>query len=294
MEARSSKPKVLIQLDPDPQASVFDAIVAIDAGVDHVLRHGGVVPAAVRDLVYGALFTRGPADLNSTAIFVGGSSVAKGEELFQAVKKTFFGPFRVSVLFDANGCNTTASAAVLAALEGMGGALDGVPAVVLGGTGPVGQRVGRLLARMGAAVAIGSRSLERAQATAAAIQALTGRAVGAFATSGAGDPLARGLERAEVVVAAGAVGVTLLPEPVRRSASRLKVAIDLNAVPPLGIAGLEPTDRGTQRDGHRAWGALGVGATKMKIHKKAVQELFRANDRVLDAEDVLELGRGLG
>ena len=32
----------------------------------------------------------------------------------------------------------------------------------------------------------------------------------------------------------------------------------------------------------------------MKIHKKAIQELFTANDQVLDAEEVLELGRNLG
>ena len=69
--------------------------------------------------------------------------------------------------------------------------------------------------------------------------------------------------------------------------------IDLNAVPPLGIAGIAATDKNADRDGVKAWGALGVGGTKMKIHKKAIQELFTANDRVLDAEEVLELGRTL-
>ncbi len=29
----------------------------------------------------------------------------------------------------------------------------------------------------------------------------------------------------------------------------------------------------------------------MKIHKTAIQELFTSNDRILDAEEVLELGR---
>ena len=36
-----------------------------------------------------------------------------GEALLKAVTESFFGPFRVSVLFDANGCNTTAAAAAL-------------------------------------------------------------------------------------------------------------------------------------------------------------------------------------
>jgi len=74
----------------------------------------------------------------------------------------------------------------------------------------------------------------------------------------------------------------------------LKVAIDLNAVPPLGIEGVAATDKGVDRGGVRAWGALGVGGTKMKIHKRAIQELFTSNDKVLDAEEILEIGRALG
>ena len=99
----SSRPTILIQLDTDPQPSVFDAVVAVDAGVQQLFRHGGVTPENVRDLVYGALFTRGPADLHNTAIFIGGSKVSAGEAVLEAVRKTFFGPFQVSVLFDGNG-----------------------------------------------------------------------------------------------------------------------------------------------------------------------------------------------
>lgn len=286
------KPKVLLQLDPDPQPSVFDSIVAIDAGVEHLLRHGAVEAGSVRDLVYGALFTRGGSDLQSTAIFIGGSNVAAAEAVFEAVKATFFASFRVSVLFDANGANTTAAAAVLAAIEGAGGSLQGQHAAVLAGTGPVGQRVARLLAKEGARVALGSRSLERAQATASSLAARTGGTMEPFA-SASQDALARGLEGASIVIAAGAAGALLLPVPVREKLKHLKVAIDLNAVPPAGIEGVEPTDRGTERHGARCWGALGVGGTKMKIHKRALQELFTANDRVLDAEEVLAIGRSL-
>jgi hypothetical protein len=32
----------------------------------------------------------------------------------------------------------------------------------------------------------------------------------------------------------------------------------------------------------------------MKIHKRAIEELFLANDKVLDAEEVLDIGRRLG
>lgn len=290
----STRPKILIQLDTDPQPSVFDAVVAVDAGAEHLLRHGGVTPANVRDLVYGALFTRGPADLPATAIFIGGSSVAAGEALLDAVTKTFFGPFRVSVLLDANGANTTAAAAVLAALQACGGALGGVPAAVLAATGPVGHRAARLLVRLGAVVAVGSRRLDRAAEVADAIGRATGVTVAPFETAAGPDALARSLANARVIIAAGAAGVMLLPAAVWQNLPELKVLIDLNAVPPLGVEGIEATDKGTERGRVRAWGALGVGGTKMKIHKRAIQELFTANDKVFDAEQVLELGRSLG
>ncbi len=286
------KPTILIQLDTDPQPSVFDAVVAIDAGVENLLRHGGVTPETVRGLVHGALFTRGPADLQRSAIFVGGSDVAAAESVLDTVKETFFGPFRVSVLFDANGCNTTAAAAVLAAVEGAGGSLDGVRVAVLGATGPVGQRVARLLAREGAEVSVGSRRLDRARSIADPIQATTRKVVTPFTTD-TPEALTEGLQGVSLVVSAGAAGAVLLPASVRQSLPDLRIAIDLNAVPPLGIEGIEATDRGTERDGFRVWGALGVGGTKMKIHRKAVQELFVANDRIFDAEAILDLGRSL-
>jgi len=103
--------RILIHFDTDAVPSVFDRVVAIDAGVDELFSYGGITPENVESLVHGAIFTRGPADLNLTAIFVGGSNVPAGEAILDVIKKTFFGPFRVSVLFDGNGANTTAAAA---------------------------------------------------------------------------------------------------------------------------------------------------------------------------------------
>jgi methylenetetrahydrofolate/methylenetetrahydromethanopterin dehydrogenase (NADP+) len=287
------KPKVLIQLDTDPQPSVFDAVVAVDAGAEHLFRHGGVTPANVRDLVYGALFTRGPADLQATAIFIGGSNVAAGEEVLAAVKATFFGPFRVSVLFDANGANTTAAAAVLAASRSLGGSLQDVSAAILGATGPVGHRVARLLLGLGAKVAVGSRSLDRATALSETLRHSNSAGLVTPFAATVVDGLTAALKDSSVVVTAGAAGATLLPATVWKNLPNLKALIDLNAVPPLGIEAIEATDKNTERGLVRAWGALGVGGIKMKIHKKAIEELFTANDKIFDAEQVLELGHSL-
>jgi hypothetical protein len=289
----SDKPTILLQLDTDPQPSVFDRVVAVDAGAAHVFSYGGVRPESARELVHGCIFTRGPKDLHRTAIFVGGSDVVAGERVLAEVRKHLLPQFglRVSVMLDSNGANTTAAAAVRAAARHLN--LANTPALVLGGTGPVGQRVARLLAREGAEVRIGSRQKDRAEAVCDAIRELVpGAAVEAVATASAADA-PKALSGRLLVVTAGAAGVVLLPKKVRLACGTLQVAIDLNAVPPAGIEGVEVGDKEARRDGITTYGALGVGQTKMKVHKAAVAKLFERNDQVLDAEEVYELARAL-
>ena len=295
-----SAAKILLCLDTDAQPSVFDAVVAIDAGVDQLLRHGGIKPNAARDLVYGAMFTRGPADLKNTAIFIGGSDVAAGEAALAKTRECFFGPMRVSVMLDSNGANTTAAAAVLSAKKhltpspsgrGQGeGALAGLTATVLAATGSVGRRVVRLLAREGSIVRVASRQLDRAQEVCDDIRKVVSDAkLTAFATRDE-ESLRDSVANAAVMIAAGAPGVELLPEVVGRDIKSLKVAIDLNAVPPAGIGGILPGDKGVERGGRICYGAIGVGGLKMKLHKAAIRRLFESNDAVLDAEEIYALG----
>jgi threonine dehydrogenase-like Zn-dependent dehydrogenase len=230
--------------------------------------------------------------LHNTAIFVGGSNVAAGEELLRGVVDCFFGPLRVSVLLDANGANTTAAAAVLAAKRHI--PLRDATVVVLAATGPVGQRAVRLLAAQGAQVRVASRSRQRAEESCAAVRRRWPDArLSAHATSSE-EELAEAVQGASVVIAAGATGVQLLPRRVHEASSSLLVAIDLNAVPPSGIEGVEARDRNTDREGTICYGALGVGQTKMKIHREAIRKLFTRNDLVLDAEEVFQLAQEVG
>jgi len=287
------KKKILIQLDSDPQPSVFDRIVAIDAGADEVFSYGGVRPEQVRDLVHGAIFTRGPKDLKNTAIFIGASDVAAGERLLEEVRRHLLPQFglRVSVLLDANGANTTAAAAVRAAGRHLD--LKGAAALVLGGTGPVGQRVARLLARQGADVRVGSRQRARAEKVCDAIRSTASSAhVEPFSTGTTPELQSAIIGRASII-AAGAAGAQLLAKAYWAKYPGLKLVIDLNAVPPLGIEGVEVTDKGKERDGIVCYGAIGVGDTKMKIHKAAIAKLFESNDQIMDAEEVYALAAGI-
>jgi hypothetical protein len=283
------KAKILVQLDTDPQPSVFDRVVAVDAEADHVFAYGGVTPENVTGLVHGCIFTR--KELNRTAIFIGGSDLAAGEAVLAAVRAAMLPEYRlqVSVMLDSNGANTTAAAAVRAAGRHLN--LANTPALVLGGTGPVGQRVARLLARAGAEVRIGSRQKDRAEVVCAGIrQQVPGAKVEAVSTATSADAPAA-LAGRVLVVAAGAAGVVLLPKKVRAACAMLQVAIDLNAVPPAGIEGAEAMDAGTVRDGVICYGPLGVGGTKMKVHKAAVAKLFERNNLVLDAEEIYEIAK---
>lgn len=285
----SDKPTILVHLDTDALPSVFDRVVAVDAGVQHLFSYGGVTPGNVMPLVHGCIFTRGSKDLNRTAIFVGGSDVSAGEAVLAEVRKHLLPKFglSVSVMLDSNGANTTAAAAVRAA--GRHVDLDTVKALVLGGTGPVGQRVARILANHGAHVRIGSRQKDRAEAVCQAIRAsVPGANLESIAVATSADG-PRALDGRELVIAAGAPGALLLPKKLRLAATELRVVIDLNGVPPAGIEGVELGDKGVERDGDFCYGALGVGGTKMKVHKAAIEEMFTRNDAVLDVEEIYAL-----
>jgi hypothetical protein len=281
--------KLLLQIDASPHPSVFDRVVAHDAGADEVMSYGGVTVDAVRDLVHGTIFTRGPKHLHNTAIFIGGTDMRAGERLLAAVRKVFFGPMRVSVMLDANGSNTTAVAAVVKLQQAVGD-VKGRRAVITGGTGPVGVRAAGLLAKDGADVTITSRKA----AAPALLDEIRQRfgAVKAVAMADASQAAAA-LEGAELILNTGVAGVCLVPRAAWAGRAGLRAAADLNAVPPAGIEGVEVGDDGAQREGVTAFGALGVGGLKMKIHKACIARLFERNDLVLDAETIADVAREL-
>lgn len=282
--------KLLLQLDSSKHASAFDQVVAYDAGADEIMSAAAVAPAEVRDLVHGCIFTRGPKDLKNTAVFIGGADMAAGEALLAEATKAFFGPFRVSVMLDSNGSNTTAVAAVVKIVRTLGGTVRGQRAVVTAGTGPVGTRAAGLLAQAGADVLITSRRQADGDRARVAIMKRFGGTVTAGCLTDAGQAAAC-MEGANVLLNCGPAGVQLVPRSAWANRSGLRVAVDLNAVPPMGIEGIDVNDDGVQHEGVVCFGALGVGNLKMKIHKASIARLFERNDAVLDAETINELAQ---
>ena len=283
--------KLLLQLDSSRLPSVFDQVVAYDAGAEAIMSYGGVTEGDVRDLIHGCIFTRGPKDLHNTAVWIGGGNMSAGEQLLAIAQDSLFGPFKVSIMLDSNGSNTTAVAAVVKIEQTLGN-LKWKKVVVLAGTGPVGQRAAGLLARDGARVTITSRKPEQGEKARQFISARFNVQVEATTMT---DPshVAEVLDEVEVLLNSGPAGVQMVPKAAWMAQKTLKVAVDLNAVPPLGIEGVEVDDTGAQRDGVTVFGAFGIGNFKTRLHKACVAKLFTRNDLVLDAEAIADVGREL-
>jgi methylenetetrahydrofolate/methylenetetrahydromethanopterin dehydrogenase (NADP+) len=287
--------KVLLQLDTEEYPSPFDAIVAHDAGVDVLLSRGGVTPEAARGLAQDAFFTRGPDDLATIAVWVGGKDVAAGEEVFAEVQKAFFGPFRVSVMLDSNGCNTTAGTTIARIAKARD--LEGDRAVVIG-LGAVGLRSAVLLQNEGCEVTVAALPPDlfgddRRYRTprGLAIAQRIGLDVREPADRGELETL---LDGAQLALAAGPAGVQVLRHDFWAQHATIELLADYNAAEPLGIESTKATDDLAEYGGKLVLGALAIGGPKMKVHKACVRRLFESNDQLLDVDAVYAMAKELG
>lgn len=284
--------KLLFQFDTDPQPSAFDIVTAYDAGADHVVSYGSITPENVQALVHGCIFTRGGDDLRKTAIWVGGRDIDLGQQVLGLVTKSFFGGFRVSVMLDSNGANTTAATAVAQVTKAI--AVQGARVVVAAGTGAVGIRTAGLFAREGARVVITSPRQEWLDYAAGVVTSRFEQTVETALVANEDTEGYRAvLEGARILFGAGPAGVRVVPLAAWQESPTLAAVVDLNLAPPAGVEGVEPGDKGADRFGKQSFGALGVGNRKMKVHKACVASLFEQNDRVLDVEAIYQVARKL-
>jgi len=279
--------KLLIQLDTDKRASTFDQVVAYDAGADNIIAHSEIKKEEVEDIIYGAIFTRAPKKLKNTAVFIGGSDVDAGEEIMEAVQDVFFANFSVSVMLDSNGSNTTAAAAVLKIRESI--KLKGKNVVILAGTGPVGVRAAALFAMEGASVTITSRSQDKADRKAENIMREYNLENISGIEANTAAEFKEVIKNKDVILSAGPPKINFLTESMWKNTEGIKIMADINAVSPAGIEGIDPQADGENLEGIKVFGAMGIGGLKMKLHKKAVSELFKDNNQLLNAVEIYKL-----
>jgi methylene-tetrahydromethanopterin dehydrogenase len=295
---------IIHMFTPEKNLSPFDVNMAVDAGWKSAIPYTQLDLSEIPALVQDAIFSRGPVGVRRTGLFIGGRDVKIALDMLNVAKKSMVPPFDISVFADPSGAFTTA-AAMIALVENelvkQGLALEGADVLCLGGTGPVGQIAAVLAAQAGAQVKIIGRQLEKAQAVAA----LCNAEFGGGNTKIKGDADANKpalLLDADVVFATAAAGIEVLSAELVATASRLKVAADVNAVPPSGIAGLDPFHKGTPIEGSTSGavglGALAIGNLKYKTqHKLLTQMRFqnRKSDKpvYLHYEHAFEVARSL-
>jgi methylene-tetrahydromethanopterin dehydrogenase len=291
---------ILHMLTPSPNVSPFDVNMAYDAGFQVVTPYTHITLDQVTGYTQDAIFSRGPTGVKRTGIFLGGRDIGLAYDMMDMVKRAMVPPFEVSVFADPSGAFTTA-AAMVASVEHQlrkhfNQELEGKDVVLLGGTGPVGSAAAVLASTAGARVRVASHAgLARARIAAETINAHYGANTEAADMSDV-TKIQELLESAEIVLGAAKAGVQVASAKQLESCKHLKVAADLNAVPPAGIAGIALTDQGAplpSGSGHSVGiGPLAVGNIKYQVMHGMFERMLNTNKPVyLDFRDAFQFAR---
>ena len=293
------KPYLLHMLTTEPNVSPFDVNMAYDAGYNAVVPYTGVTIGDVAGLIQDAIFSRGQKGVRRTGIFIGGRDPFTACDMLSAARKAMVPPFEVSVFADPSGAFTT-SAAMLASAESAlrkahGLELSGRKVFVMSGTGPVGSTVALLAAQAGAHVTlVGHDGVEKSRQVATRLAERFD--VHLAVADGSSDALKSALlQHAEIILATARAGVQVLTAAHLKSAPRLLVAADINAVPPAGIEGIGAMDAGKPLDtplSASGIGALAIGNVKYQVQKNLLTLMLQAERPVyLDFSDALKQAR---
>jgi methylene-tetrahydromethanopterin dehydrogenase len=299
-KASENSPYLLFYLDTDVKASPFDICMAYDVGYNAVIPYENVTPEDANLIVQDALLSRGPKGVKHTAFLIGGKNAERAEDVFKAVKDAMFPPFKTSIVVDPAGAYTTAAAMVAkvesALLVSKLGDLKDKTCAILG-TGAVGQIAAVLLAKMGCNVMIVSLNPKRvdgkehAENIARLLAKDHGVQVqGIFAPTPASK--IEVLKKADVVMCAGIKGIRVVDKEMLNEVKHIKVLLDINAVPPFGIEGIELNDDMREMmPGIFTIGALTVGSLKHKVEKEILKEARSNGKEVYNYNIALPMAR---
>lgn len=287
------KVSILHLFTPAKNASPFDVNMAYDAGFDKIMPYTNIALSEVTGLTQDAIFSRTPSGVKREALFIGGRDIDLAMLMLDAAKKAMFSPFACSVFADPSGAFTTA-AAMIAKIEfhlkkQFDADLKGKVISLFGATGPVGSCSAIIAAQQGALVQmVAHRSIAETEQKVAVWNKQYG--VDMQVVDGTTENAKKDvLVQAEVAICAAAAGVQVLSEADLQVAKCLKIAADVNAVPPTGVQGVASADDGTLITGTQIYGigALAIGQLKYTTQHQLLKQMLHY-EPALDKPKYLE------
>ena len=300
MEKRS----ILHMFDPMPNNSPFDINMAMDAGFDVLMPYSNVKLDSINRLTQDVIFSRSPAGVKRTGIFIGGRDLGLAMDMLDASQQAMVPPFEVSVFADPSGAFTTAAALVACVEQELkvrhDKELKECNALVFGGTGPVGIATGIIASLAGADTALVDHlSIDAASDVAKAYNRRFGCTLRGACASSEADKV-KLVSDADIIFCAAKAGVLVLSSAVLKEARQLKVAGDVNAVPPLGIEGIKRNDSGApliqaiNAQGAVGVGALAVGNVKYQLQNELLKLMLKTDKPLyLDFREAFNKARDL-
>lgn len=294
----ADKKKILYLLDADPWASPFDINVCYDAGFDVVIPYGGVKADKIKSLIEDAMFSRGVDGATCTKIFLNGSDLNEVRNMLKTARKSMVSPFDLSIFVDPRGGYTTGAsmvAQVEAYLEPIKkSSLKECSVVVFGGTGPVGQVVCVLCAQQGAKTTIVSRQKDKAEKVAKELKELYNVEL-IPDELGNDDKVVSICKDKDIIFTCGTAGAQMVSVNALKQLPTPKILADVNAVPPLGIEGIDVNKKNKEHKqvpGMWFHGALSVGDVKLKVEKKGLEALMTADGKkTFDFVDAFDMAK---
>ncbi len=293
-------PRILHMITPLKHMSPFDVNMALDAGFDDAIPYTNVTIEDVYGLVQDAIFSRSPDGIKRTGVFIGGKKAIEALDMMDRAKKAMVPPFEISVFADPAGSFTTAAAMVACAKKALQDKfkadLKGKRIVVFGGTGVVAFASAVIASTDGAkAILVGYDGPERVRRLTMEANDRFGVDLG-YADGTTEEQKAELAQGADMIFSAGPAGRQILSLEQIKPAKDLKVAADVNAVPPLGIEGVGIKDNGAPIEGTSAVGigALAIGDVKYKTETGLFKEMIEAEKPVyLDFRAAYRLAQAL-
>ncbi len=273
------KTSILHLITAAKNASPFDVNMAFDAGYEKIMPYTDVGLNEVVALTQDAIFSRSPSGIKQEALFFGGRDIHLALDMQKEARGAMFKPFEISTFSDPSGAFTTAAAMVAkveAHLRLSQQTLSEQTIAIFGASGTVGSTAALIAARQGAKVKMMAHSsMESMQSY--ADNMMQRYDVQLEVVDGSSDEAKVAvLQQATVALSAGPAGVRILMPSHFAQSQTLQVVADVNAVPPLGVEGVDVMANGVNVGDSKTvgFGALAIGRLKYVTQHELLKSML--------------------